>query len=92
MGDAKENPQQFINLNKKIAKAYSDIVSMEGRVTDVIKKGSKEPAHFLDMSYYSGVHNGFQFFRYIMDNQDITEKEFDELFKSMMHFNKLNVN
>jgi len=33
--------------------------------THVIKKGSKEPAHFLDMSYYSGVHNGFQFFRYI---------------------------
>ena len=80
-----------MNLNQKLAKAYSDIKAMEGQAADIIKKGSKEPAHFLDMSYYSGVHNGFQFFRYIMDNQDITEKEFDELFKQMMHFDKLSV-
>ena len=81
-----------MNLNKKLSDALANIKAMEGQATDKVKQGSKEPAHFLDMSYYSGVHNGFIFYKYVMDNfESIDEKQFDILFKDMMHFEALKV-
>lgn len=82
-----------MNLNRKLNDALSDIRSMEGQATDVVKRGSKQPAHFLDMAYYSGIYNGFVFYKYVMDNFDtIDEKKFDLMFKEIMHFEPLKVN
>lgn len=81
-----------INLTKKFGEYSSTIKSMEGQATDAVKKGSKEPAVFLDMAYYSGIHNAFNFVNYVYQNPHLTETEVDELFKEMMHFNKMKVN
>lgn len=81
-----------MNLNKKLSDALANIKAMEGQATDKVKQGSKEPAHFLDMSYYSGIHNGFVFYKYVIDNIDtIDEKQFDILFNQMMHFEALKI-
>ncbi len=80
------------NINKKLSDSLRDIKVMEGQATDRIKNGSKEPAHFMDMTYYSGVHNGFVFYKYVIDNIDtITEKDIDIMFKQMMQFEPLKV-
>lgn len=82
-----------MNLNKKLSDALSNIKVMEGQATDLVKNGSKQPAHFLDMTYYSGVHNGFVFYKYVIDNIDtITEKQFDSMLREMLHFEPLKVN
>lgn len=81
------------NLNKKLSDALRDIKTMEGQATERIKMGSQEPAHFLDMTYYSGVHNGFVFYKYVIDHIDtITEKDIDIMFAQMMQFEPLKVN
>ena len=73
--------------------ALTDIKSMEGQAIELVKNGSKNPAHFLDMQYYSGVHNGFNFVHYVYDHlNSITEEEFNTMFREMMHFNKMKVN
>ena len=82
-----------MNLNKKLSECLSNIKAMEGQATDVVKRGSKEPAHHMDMVYYSGIHNGFVFYKYVIDNLDtITEKEIDIMFGQMMHFEIMKIN
>lgn len=78
-----------MNLHSKINKATADIKSVEGQATELVKNGSKNQSHYMDMVYYSGVLNGFSFMYHVLTHP-LSEIEFDELFKQMMHFEKAN--
>ena len=80
------------NLNKKFNEYKSVIKSMEGQCVDKVKTGTKEPSIYLDMAYYSGIHNAFNFVNYVYQNPKLTEQEVDALFKEMMHFDAMKVN
>jgi len=82
-----------VRLKKKFDKALSTIKAVEGQYTERCKSGSKDMNDYLEMSYYSGLHNGFKFVWYIIDHMDsVNEKDFDEMLDKVLHIKPMKVN
>ena len=75
--------------NQKINRLLADIKSLEGQALDKVKMGSKEPAHYLDMSYYSGVGNGIKFIIYLSEHPLLMDADYQELVSELLHYNPL---
>ena len=55
------------------------------------KSGSKVMDDYLELRYYSGLHNGFKFVWHVLDHPETTEKDFDEMLNKILHLSE-NVN
>lgn len=64
-----------MHIKNKWENTLRKISKLEGEYTEKVKKGSTEPLDFHYMSYYSGVHNGFNLYWML---HEATEREFDE--------------
>lgn len=70
-----------------IEKAIQSIKEVEAQYVDKVKSGSKNPEDYLQMSYYSGVLNGWGFAFYLMGHE-INEQEFAILLNDLLHLEK----
>ena len=84
-----------MNIRRAFNESLSTVKSVEGRASDKIKAGSKEPKDYMDMMYYNGVLNAFKFIDTMMDESltelfvaGVTEPEWEELFNQMMRVSK----
>lgn len=58
---------------------------MEGQYLEKVRNGSKVPTDHLELSYFSGLRNGFSFIFGILENRNLTEAEFDNMLKQILH-------
>jgi len=58
-----------MNMRSYFRDTLKDIRTLEGQYVDKVKSGSKDPTDYHNMSYFSGVHNGFNFVWSILDGQ-----------------------
>jgi hypothetical protein len=70
-----------------VEKAIQAIKDVESQYADRCKTGSKNPDDYLEMSYYSGVLNGWNFAFHLLEH-DVTEQEFSELLNDLLHLEK----
>ena len=67
-----------MNLKSNFQRTLHDLKALEGKYSQAVKTGSKDPMDFHYMSYFSGTINGFRFVWEILDNH-YTQKEYDEV-------------
>jgi hypothetical protein len=80
-----------MNLAGKFRNALSEIKQIEGQYLDKVKKGSKDPHDMLELSYFSGLRNGFNFVWYQIDHpKEVSEQKFDEMLKQILRLEKAN--
>lgn len=78
-----------MNLRAKVRDALSEIKSMEGQYLEKVKSGSKLPIDHLELSYFSGLRNGFSFVFGIMENKNLTDSDFDDMLKEVLHLKEI---
>lgn len=78
-----------MNLKSKVNEAMSQIRSIEGHYVDNVKTGSKDMDDYLQVRYYSGLRNGFEFFRALFE-QEMTEETFDKMLKEVLYQEQVN--
>ena len=80
-----------MRLKKKFDESLALLKKLEGEQAQKVKNGSKDPADFLEMSYLSGLLNGYKFVWYVIDHSDtVRESDFDELFNKILHKETVN--
>ena len=67
-----------MNFKNKFTDALKRIKQKEEVYMTLCREGSKDPMDYHNMSYFSGLHNGFAFVWHVLDN-DVTEKEFNKM-------------
>ena len=78
-----------MRFSKKFNKALDAIKDMESQYAERCKNGSKDQIDYLEMSYFSGLHNGFKLVWYILDNSEkIKEEDFNELLSQVLHLDE----
>jgi hypothetical protein len=82
-----------MNVKGKFDTALSIIKAREGQITDKVKRGSQDPKDLLEMSYLSGLHNGYKFVWWVLDHPtEVTDQKFDAMLNEILHLKPLVVN
>lgn len=80
-----------MKFSRKFKTAERAIKDMEFQYLQKIKDGSKDQYDYLELSYFSGLHNGFKFVWHIIDNSaDVKEEDFDAMLKKILHLEEGN--
>lgn len=70
-----------------VENAVKAIKDVESQYAERCKDGSKNPEDFLQMSYYSGVLNGWNFAFHLLEH-DLSEQEFTLMLNELLHLEK----
>lgn len=77
-----------MNFRYKFPDALKKIKEKEEFYTKLVQNGTKDPMDYHYMSYYSGLHNGFNLVWHVLDNH-INDKEFDRLIEEVLQSEEL---
>lgn len=78
-----------MNLKAQFNNALKEIKQKEQYYEEKISQGSLDIQDHIDGAYYSGLHNGFNFVWYVLDN-NLTQEEFDELLDDLLKNETIN--
>lgn len=71
-----------MHIKSKFKDTLEAIKKNEEKFTELVKSGSKDPLDYHYMSYFSGMHNGFNLVWKALDG--LSEEEYDELVGKML--------
>jgi len=80
-----------MNIRNKFKDALDKIKERELDYTNKVNIGSKDIKDAFEMSYFSGLHNGYNFVWYILEHpEEMDDELFDTLLNKILHKETVN--